>query len=290
VRSKLASSAGAAAWLALACAPPRPLPSAPSPAVAVRASHAAPIPSSGAPIPSPQAPPQVDYRARLTAFYGSLGDASQRREAYRALFAPQLTRFIGLRNVSRERASATADAFFSTKRNLRYGLQGEPRVTREADVTHVTARVSAYYEAPVPKSWPELVPELGEATITTMAELEVQLDADRDGAVTSYIERDAGLHRRMRVAIKTRGYELPFVDGCWQPPSADLASVELPVGTLLEATHESVLIDGCGPGTSVLHLRLHGRDWWVLLALYELMPNPNGGSSTGGTTFLDWAD
>ena len=280
------------AALALGCAE-RPQLFSPSPASLPVASaapnlSAAPPNLSAAP-PNPSAVDKVDFGARLSAFFGSMGDEAKRHDAYRALFAPRLARFIGLHDVPRDRAIAAADSFFAAKSNVSYGLNGAPKVTRDGRGTRVAARITAHYEAPVPAAWPVLVPELADATITSNVELTVELEATSDG-VTSYVERDASSHRRMRVTTKTRGYELPFVDGCWSTPRAEVESVDLLPGTVLEASHESVLVYGCGPGTSVVHLRLHGKDWWVVLALYELVPNPAGGSSTGGTVFLDWAD
>lgn len=237
-----------------------------------------------------EAQAEAQLTARLTEFYASLGSAGRRRRAYLQLFAPTLERFIGLQNVTRERALATADAYFAGKRDIRYALRGPPKITPQADVTRVAARASGYFETPVPARWAELVPELAEQTIVTSLDLGIELELRADGAVTSYSEHDASPHRRMRVAIKTRGYELPFLDGCWATPSHELTTVELTVGTVLEVTGESLPVLGCGPATSVLHLRLRGSTLWVLLASYELVPNPAGGSSMGGTTFLEWAN
>lgn len=286
-------------WLALSCAtthapagpPASSAPTGPVPVV-VRppAAQAPPIALAPAPTLAGETEAEAQLRARLSEFYASLGSAVRRRRAYLQLFAPALRRFIGLQNVTRERALATADAYFADKRDIRYALRGAPKIMLQGDVAHVAARASGYFETPVPARWAELVPELAEQTIVTSLDLGIELELRADGAVTSYSEHDASPHRRMRVAVKTRGYELPFLDGCWEAPSNELASVELPVGTVLEVTGESLPVLGCGPATTVVHLRLRGLTLWVLLASYELVPNPAGGSSMGGTTFLEWAD
>src|SRR5262249_33195749 len=151
--------------------------------------------------------------------------------------------------------------------------------------TRVTARVSAHYESPVLPSWTEQVPELADQTILTHLDLSIELEADVRGAVTSYVEHAPSSPHRLRVKTAARGYGIPYGGGWWRSHGG-VRSVELAVGTVVDETPDSVVFAGCGPPTSILRVRYQKRDWWVLVALYQLVPRPEGGSSLGGTEYL----
>ena len=113
----------------------------------------------------------------------------------------------------------------------------------------------------------------------------------RSGEVFYYDEAPAPAAHRQRVARHTKGFAFPFVEPCWRDPGeSELARTELRAGTVLEPTGRSVVVTSCGPGTSVDEFRLGKQRIWVLVALYEFVPNPNGGSSLGGIDFLEIAD
>ena len=276
--------------LSTGCASGAPQPSR-SPSRVAEVTVPAPVAPSlpDAPPRETSAVPSTAWRVRLETLYASLGNTERRRDAYTKLLAPRLSRFIGLRQVPRAEVIAAADAFFANKTNIGYSLHGEVVETPLSAGVRVAARVSAHYESPVPATWKERVPELEDQTVSTHTELAVELEADADGAVISYLERAAPIPAsRLRVKTTIRGYELPYVPGCWKPAD-DLASVELAMGTIVDVTAESIIVAGCGPPTSVVRIRDAGRKWWVLMALYERVPNPAGGTSLGGTDYLEYA-
>lgn len=241
---------------------------------------------------------QVDLAAwtlRLQQFYaGMSGDAVARKAAYHSFFAPKVRRFIGLMDVTREQAIAAAERFLAMRRNVTYSLLGLPSVVStgaqeqaaSAVATRLTYTVQVRWTLPVPAAWRERVSELDDATIDTDKQLTVELEANAGGEVTAYRERDSANLPHVTVVVPTRGYEIPW-SPCWKTVGDELSSVELPLGTKLTSTGESVGSLGCGPASRILGLRFEGRTIWALEALYELVPNPNGGSSLGGTEFFE---
>ncbi|HEY5961093.1 MAG TPA: hypothetical protein VIV60_31265 [Polyangiaceae bacterium] len=259
-----------------------------TPAVAVN-SPAAPVVSqiTTPALELPPVPAQSNrWQARLQRFYAAQADIVQRHAAYTELFAPRLTQFISLRNVSRQRAIAAADAFFAEKTNVMYALEGEVTQVTNGAGTHVEAVLSAHYESDMPPAWVQQVPELADQIILTQTGLKVAIEADAQGAVTAYQESKALPPRLLRVTTATQGYAVPYVQQCWQP-AKDVESFDLAKGVLVEPTSDSIIVNGCGPTTSILQVRYQRRLLWVLLALYQLVPNPLGGSSLGGTDFLE---
>lgn len=265
-----------------------PKPSVHAPAIAVNSP--AGLATSQAATPAPELPPAPtqpsQWQARLQAFYAAQGDVTQRHAAYAELFAPRLTQFIGLHNVTRDRAIAAADAFFAEKTNVTYALEGSVSETPTGMGTHVEALLSARFDSAVPPAWVQQVSELAAQTILTQTKLKVAIEADAQGTVTAYQESKALPRRVLRVTTATQGYAVPYAQQCWQP-AEDVESFELATGALVESTSDSVIVIGCGPTTSVLQVRYQGRLLWLLRALYQLRPNPLGGSSLGGTDFLE---
>jgi hypothetical protein len=269
---------------------PAPKPPARAPAAAVNSPAASVVSQVATPAPElPPAPAPAQsgqWQARLQEFYAAQGDVAQRHAVYAQLFAPRLTQFISLHNVSRQRAIATADTFFAGKTNVVYALEGKVTQTPSGTGTHVEAVLSAHYESAVPPAWAQQVPELAEQNILTQTRLKIAIEADAQETATAYQESNALPRRLLRVTTATQGYAIPYAQRCWQPVE-DVESFELAKGVFVEATSDSVIVGGCGPTTSILQVRYQGRPLWVLLALYQLEPNPSGGSSIGGTDFLE---
>jgi hypothetical protein len=121
---------------AVAPSPVVPAPSASSRPTAAAGPSAAPTASAGPAAPAADAGMPLDdsWYARLSRFYHSYGQGPRARAAaYRELFAPQVRRFIGLRNVSLNQVLSAVETYFRSHPNPYYSLEGKPEVSSHGD-------------------------------------------------------------------------------------------------------------------------------------------------------------
>ena len=234
---------------------------------------------------------------RLRTFYLELSrDPAHCAAPFRALFAARLERYISLRSVTREAAIAAAESFLRGRTGVSYTIPAGslPRVESVEEggrsSQRVQLEVDARFSVAAPAAWREVVPRLADSEVTTEQRLNVELRATPEGDVFYYDEAPGSAPRNLRVARATQGFALPFATGCWADPGEDeLSRVPLAQGRVLEPTGRSVGVYDCGPPTIISEVRAGKQKLWVLTALYELVSNPNGGSSLGGTDFVEWA-
>jgi hypothetical protein len=257
-------------------------------------------PSKASPISSPRSPetpaaasaavPESTpaWSQRLQKFYAALAKGSAARmEAYRGLFAPDVRRFIALKNVPLSRVIRASNDFFRGKKDVKYVFDpASLTVSFAGPETKITFLLNAAWSTPVPPEWEDWVKTDGwlSPVIEHDPQLSVELIADETGRVVEYSERR--VVRRFRVTDAEAS-----IPAFLEPQRAFLErpaenEVErLKAGTQVEYLDRYVLFVGAGPDC-MREVRVGGERYWVLEISYFKIYPPEGGSHTDATEYL----
>lgn len=299
----------AAGALWLACAPlaaEGQHPSNRKPVAAAASNHGAPAspgvgrsaPSSSASASPSAAVAASPWAGRLRAFYGAYGRGPQARAAaYHALFAPQLTQFITMRNISVDQAIRAAELHCKGKDAIKYEVVSEVREQNTGAGSSVEAVVEASWETPLPQ---ELSGALSgqmsgcdseHLKLRHVRRLHVMLAADTRGRVQSYTEGPAPLPRfRVDGENTETGKREPtfasFVptSQCEEAPGGD---IELRIGAVVQFAGELIQGCSCGPGVEIFRkIQYDGESYWVVESAYFRTSDDQGNAHVGTVNYL----
>jgi hypothetical protein len=239
--------------------------------------------------------PVTDWKTRLDAFYKAYEKGPEARAAeYERLFAETLTQFITLRNVSRSRAIAVANAFFDDKSEIEYRrvLGSKPSVSSQGTKTLIELELDMSWVTPVPAAWEsELsMDDWMERGVRHERRARVTMLANAEGRVLSYDEK--AVKRHFRVTKQGDGrpaFELPHSEA--EPGYQGMADIRLKAGTIVEDgdRHVRLRLDGPQP-EQVREIAHSGKRYWTREAAFWKVDNPNGGTSVGGSSYLERTD
>jgi hypothetical protein len=213
---------------------------------------------------------------RLVRFYYSYTQGPQARAAaYRELFAPQVRRFIGLRNVSLNQVLSAVETFFRSHPNPYYSVQGEPDVSSRGEVTAVRARVSAQWDEACPSEWGREY-----WRCQRQQPLDLRLETDAQGKIIDFAESPAP-KTRFRAVQDVSGYDVP-PSVCEESGSV---SVELTRGAIVEATGR-IVNTSCGPCEQIREFVHGGTRFWAIPSACHREYDGQSGPHLAGEDFL----
>lgn len=219
----------------------------------------------------------LSWDKRLWTLYASYGNgANARAAAYRQLFAPRVQRFLGLSDIPVEKAIEAMESFFRTRPQPYYVVRGKVETPSQS---LARASVEAQWQEPCPSEWAQ-----ENFICERHSVLKVRAEADEQGRITK-LEEAAGPRRKYRVdADSVPGYPEPH-SSCEQQPSG-AAAVELPKGTLVEATGKYIQNLGCGPCESLIQFTYKGEAYWTVLAACFRVYDEESGPHTDQKDYL----
>ena len=231
-------------------------------------------PAAESPLPSSTLP---SWDRRLWDLYGSYEKgALARAAAYHEQFAPQLRLYLGKPNVTVAQAIRLMESFFRVRPNPYYVVRGAVQTPSNSSAR---ALVEAKWEEACPREWAQ-----DNFVCERRVRLKVHTEADEQGRIVEFNET-AGPRFRYRVlADSVSGYESPH-SGCDESHGAS-AAVELPNGTLVEATGRYIQSFGCGPCERLIQFQYEGSPYWAVLASCIRVYDEQTGPHTGGEDFL----
>jgi hypothetical protein len=239
--------------------------------------------------------PVTDWKTRLDAFYKAYEKGPDARAAeYERLFAETLTQFITLRNVSRSRAIAVANAFFDDKSEIDYRrvLGSKPSISSQGTKILIELDLDMSWVTPVPAAWgAELsMDDWAERGVRHERRARVTMLANAEGRVASYDEK--AVKRHFRVTKQGDGrpaFELPHSEA--ESGYQGMADIRLRAGTVVEDGNRHVRLRWDGPKPEqVREIVLSGKRYWTREAASWKVDNPRGGTSVDAESYLERMD
>ncbi len=206
-------------------------------------------PSSAPASPPPTPTTSESWEKRLNRLYSSYEEgASRRREVYRELFASRL-QFISRRSVTLEEAISNMDAFFLSHPNPRYNV----RQVESTSARAARASVEARWDEACPSDWSR-----DDFGCFRHLLLDIATEADELGKIHQLLESKGHPFRFKVDAPSIDAYLIPQ-SGC-DRATADL---QLPQGTVVEATGRYIQSLSCGPCETLLEFQYQGGVYWA---------------------------